>query len=157
MADAAMPNVIPGAPESDASSIVASDAPPRRRRANPFGTYEQKLSYASRPGYHRHWFNDFPGRIASALDGGWTHVRDKDGKNAMRPVGVAEHGGVLNAYLMEIRQEWYDEDMAAQQAEVDKVEDAMRRGVVPGGNTERQYIPLRPDGSPMIQIVHGGR
>jgi hypothetical protein len=33
----------------------------------------------------------------------------------------------------------------------------MRRGVVPGGNTERQYIPLRPDGSPRIQIVHGSR
>jgi hypothetical protein len=44
---------------------------------------------------------------------------------------------------MEIRQEWYDEDMAAQQAEVDKIEAAMRRGADKHGEPGRdgRYIP----------------
>jgi hypothetical protein len=95
-------------------------------------------------------------RIVQTLEGGYTHVTDKNNKKVMRRGGIAEDGSALNAYLSEIPQAWYDEDMAAQQAEVDKVEEAMRRGVVPGGNTEMQYIPLRPDGSARIQIVHGG-
>src|SRR5262249_4748448 len=137
------------------NSAASATAPPRRRgKANPFGTHEQKLSYAPRPGYYRRWFNDVGTRITQALEGGYTHVVGNDGKNVMRPVGVAEHGGALIAYLLEIPKEWYDEDMAAQQAEVDKVEEAMRRGVVPGGNTEGMYLPVRPDGMPRLQIVH---
>ena len=151
MVEASVPNLIP-------SEAAPSESPPRRRqRVNPFGTHEQKLSYAPRPGYHRHWFNDVPNRIVQALEGGYTHVVGKDGKNVARRVGVAQDGSALNAYLMEIRQEWYDEDMSAQHAEVDKTEEAMRRGIVPGGNAERQYLPLRPDGTPQIQIVHGAR
>jgi hypothetical protein len=148
--------------ETSSPAIVAGEAAtgdirPPRRRANPFGTHEQKLSYVPRPGYYRYWFNDVPNRIAQALEGGYTHVVGKDGKNVTRRVGIAQDGSALWAYLMEIQQEWYDEDMAAQQVEIEKVEAAMRRGAVPGGNAEGQYVPLRPDGSPRIQIVHGSR
>jgi hypothetical protein len=139
-------------PVESSPEFVPSDAPLPRRRKNPFGSREAKLAYPPRPGYHRRWFNDVPGRIETALEGGWTHVRDKDGKSVVRRVGVAEEGGALNAYLLEIRQEWYDEDMAAQQAEVDKIEGAMRRGEDSKGapGFDGRYLP-----SQGIKITHG--
>jgi hypothetical protein len=147
MAEASLPNIIPeaSAAKSDTSAIVEGNGPPPRRKRNPFGTHEQKLAYPPRPGYHRHWFNDVSNRIPQALEGGYTHVVGNDGKRVMRPAGVAEHGGALIAYLLEIPQAWYDEDMAAQQAEVDKVEEAMRRGVDTKGGpgVDGRYIPAQ--------------
>jgi hypothetical protein len=93
---------------------------PKRAARRPFGSMQQKLAYADRPGYHRHWFNDAKNRINDALGAGYEHVKDKEGKNVSHVVGTTEQGGPLTAFLMEIPQEWYDEDMAAQKAERDE-------------------------------------
>lgn len=98
----------------------------------PFGNQVQKLAYPLRSGYHRHWFNDEPGRIEKALEAGYTHVEDKEGKKVVRVVGVNQGGGSLHGYLMEIPQEWYDEDMAAQQKVVDAMDQAIKDGSVVG-------------------------
>jgi hypothetical protein len=87
----------------------------------PFGGREAKLKFPDRPGYHRHWFNDEPGRIIRAQEAGYDHVIDpRNGKPVSNVVGIGRGGGALTAFLMEIPEEWYREDMAAQdQAVID--------------------------------------
>jgi hypothetical protein len=96
----------------------AADAPNALRPGfvrKPFGGREQKLQYPSRDGYHRHWFNDEPGRIARAEEAGYQQVHDaRTGKPVATVVGIGRGGLALTAYLMEIPEAWYREDMAAQ-------------------------------------------
>lgn len=139
------------AARSRAAQNVASGAAPgvgpARRVASrrPFGLREQKLAYPDREGYHRHWFNDEPGRIARAGDAGYKQVLDESGKPVSMTVGVARGGGAQIAYLMEIPAEWYREDMAAQESGHRELIDQIREGRVPGGPTgadrQAQYVP----------------
>lgn len=129
-------------PEPDAALNAPNILPQRVRK--PFGSHVQKLAYPKREGYHRHWFNDKPGRIMSALDAGYEHVLDPaTGQKVSRPVGVSDDGSALIAYIMEIPEEWYKEDMAAQQAEIDSREHAMRHGADGEGQPGKdgRYIP----------------
>lgn len=115
---------------------------PRRRPARtPFGALDQKLAYPDRVGYHRHWFNAVAGRIDRALEAGYEHVKDNEGKNVNRVVGTAEGGGALHAFLMEIPQEWYEEDMAREQAAINEREASIKQGNTQGAEVERGYIP----------------
>lgn len=104
----------------------AEAAKPKRLIRSPFGSQRQKLMLEPREGYHRHWLNDEPGRIEQAIAGGWTHIKGTDGQNLKRIVNPASNG--MAAYAMEILQEWYDEDMAAEKAKVDEIDKAIRRG-----------------------------
>lgn len=115
--------------------------PARRVTRRPFSSVELKLAYESREGFHRHWFNDTNNRISRALEAGYEHVIGKDGKNVSRVVGVAEGGGPLHAFLMEIPQEWYQEDQAREQAQIAEKEAAIKRGTPQGGEVEKGYVP----------------
>ena len=112
-----------------------------RETRKPFGSQIQKLAYPARDGYHRHWFNEEPGRIDAALQAGYTHVEDKEGRKVQRVVGVANSGGALNAFLMELPEEWYQEDMKRQQEAIDKMDSAIRRGSVATSPDDGQYVP----------------
>lgn len=105
----------------------------RRRpgfKRKPFGSREQKLNYPDRLGYHRHWFNDEPGRLIRAEEAGYEQVMDeRTGKPVCVVVGIARGGGPLTAYLHEIPQDWYDEDMAAQERAVLDLKREIREGV----------------------------
>lgn len=81
-----------------------------RAMRRPLGAYSQKLALAKRPGYHRHWFNDAPGRIQEAEDNGWTHVQGRDGKPEKRCVGAGRDNGALYAFAMEIPEVFWQED-----------------------------------------------
>lgn len=108
----------------------------------PFGSFTQRLAYPERPGYHRHWFNDSPGRIMRALMAGYKHVQDHDGKNVERPVGTAIGGGALRGFLMEIPDDWWVKDMALTQKNVDRIDRDIRRGEVEGKvGKDGRYIP----------------
>jgi len=138
------------APQSNDAPIVSSsyadhdaDRPAgytgtlTRRTRKPLGTSEQKLAYPPRSGFVRRWFNDVPGRVSRAVEeGGWTHVLDAKGKNVERVVGTRPEGGALTAFLLELPEEWYQEDMQAQQAAIDEKERAMRRGQVDSKNPQ---------------------
>jgi len=115
-------------------------SPPRPTR-KPFGAMEQKLAYASREGFHRHWFNDEGSRIERALEAAYTHVQDKDGKNVSKVVGTAEGGGPLTAFLMELPEDLYKEDMAAQEQLVAAKEEAIRRGEFESQKGDGRYVP----------------
>lgn len=115
---------------------------PSKDTRRPFGSSTQKLAYEPRAGYHRHWFNDEPGRIDQALAAGYTHVEDKEGKKVVRVVGVNPAGGPLMGYLMELPEEWYQEDMAAGQKAVDVLDQSIRRGDVAGEvGKDGRYVP----------------
>lgn len=111
-------------PAQNALDTQAVQRPARK----PFGSMQLKLAHEIRAGFHGHWFNDTPGRIGRAQEAGYEHVKDKDGKNMSRVVGVAEGGGALTAFLMEIPEEWYQADMQLEQSHIDEKEELMRRG-----------------------------
>ena len=115
--------------------------PARRVTRRPFSSIDAKLAYADREGYHRHWFNDTGSRIQRALEAGYEHVKDKEGKNVTRIVGVAEGGGALHAFLMEIPLEWYKEDMAREQQMIADREAAIKNGSTQGAEVEKGYVP----------------
>lgn len=125
----------------------SGSAPARRTRETriPFGNFEQKLAYPNREGYRRYWFNDEPGRIQKALEAGYEHVFDPIQKqNVSRVVGRNESGGSLTAFLMEIPQEWFEEDMAAYQKIIDEKEAGYKRGKVETAGADSQDV-FRPE------------
>ena len=79
-----------------------------------FGSMSLKLAMPTRPGYHRHWFNDVAGRIDEASRSGWAHVNDKStGQPLKRTVGSGRDGGALVAYAMELPEVFWQEEMDA--------------------------------------------
>ena len=106
-----------------------------------FGQTLQKLAYAERPGYHRHWFNDEPGRVALARDAGYTPVLDAEGK----PVGrVVDKTTGMVAYLHEIPEAWYKADLQVAQKAADEKDAAIRAGLAEDASgraipVEKQY------------------
>ena len=121
-------------------SAVTIQAPVRPAR-KPFGAMQQKLAYAQRENYHRHWFNDTGDRIHRATEAGYDHVKDNDGKNVSYVVGTTDGGQPLRAFLMEIPEEWYQEDMAAQQREIDAKEASIKSGQLERQSGDGRYVP----------------
>lgn len=115
---------------ADLGPDEAADLERRRRTRKPFGSREQKLIYPDRPGYHRHWFNDEPGRLLRAEEAGYSQVHGPDGKPVSTVVGVSRGGGALVAFLHEIPAEWYAEDMAAQEQVVLDLKQQIKTGQI---------------------------
>jgi len=134
------PPMLREAPSVETIQAVSADPGPRKSARKPFGAMTLKLAYPERKGFHRHWFNETTGRIQRAQEAGYEHVI-AEGKPVQKVVGTAEGGGALNAFLMEIPQEWYDEDMAAQQREIDDKEKAIKRGELEGQDGDNRYVP----------------
>lgn len=150
------PHPQPPEPEPHPLSLTRGARPTDRdgtgRAARvPLGGHRAKLQAPSRPGYHRRWINDHGARIANAERGGYQFVEDEDeinetGRGAKRfvTVGTKEDGTPLKAYLMEIRQEFFDQDQQAKQSKNDEVDAAIKRGDVEGAqpqDQEKYYVP----------------
>ncbi len=105
----------------------------------PFGSRSQRLAAPRREGFHRHWFNDIPGRIEKALRSGYKMVIDVDGKPMQRVVGVGQDFKALHGFYMEIPVEWYVKDMRESRKSADDLEMTIRQGKL--GNVEKQYTP----------------
>lgn len=136
-------------------------ARPGRRTAGVFNGTQGKLavdtSALEKSGYHPHIFNDSPGRIQHALANGYEFVAPDEveglGVNVVSRntaveedkirflVGQDQNGGPMYAYLMKIKQEWFDEDQAAIQGKNDMIDTAIRRGKTPGVDTDNFYVP----------------
>ena len=100
---------------------------PERPKRKPI-TKRNVLTSKARPGYVNRWVNDIDDRIMMFEEAGWKVVRkdsqDTSEKKAEEPSKLGSIvrkavGGGYYAVLMEIPQEWYDEDQAAKQAEKD--------------------------------------
>jgi len=104
-------------------------------------------------GFNYRWFNDDHGRIAAAQAAGYEFVEDEDAKaeragtNAESdtrisfPAGTRRDGKPMNAYLMKIREEFYNEDQAAKQASVDEIDAAIVGGKLAESDDESRYVP----------------
>jgi hypothetical protein len=96
-------------------------------------------------GYHLHWVNDSAGRIQEAQRGGYTFVEPKevqavdDGTQVKRLVGRNEDGSALYAYLMKIEMDFYHEDQATIQREVDRFDTAIKRGTIDEKSGDNRY------------------
>jgi hypothetical protein len=133
----------------------------RSRLRGVFNGTNKKLDVQTQiPGYHLHWMNDERGRIELAIQGGYDYVAQDevvlpetnrvletnsalDGK-IRRLVGSTERGDPLYAYLLKIKQEWYDEDQADLAAKVrESNQTLIRQGGAEGGasNIPNSYVP----------------
>ena len=109
-------------------------------------------------GYHLHILNDVPGRIEQALGAGYEFVSpDEVGGTAVNVVsrntdigdkvrflvGTDGNNQPMYAYLMKIRNEFYEEDQNAIQERVDRTDAAIRQGQLTkeGHSTEGFYVP----------------
>lgn len=129
------------------------------RRRGVFNGTNLKLQVLTEiPGYDLRWFNDTPGRLLQAQQGGWEFVRRDEvirpdgnkvvGSNASTDDrhsaigGVMENNTPLHMYLMKIRKEWREEDQAEALAKINETESQMVRGQ--GMNADRigpTYLP----------------
>lgn len=120
-----------------------------RQKRVPLGQTRQKMAVEPNKGKTGRWINDWPGRIEAAQAAGYDFVpdtskTDSEGRAPHRQmrVGVKEDGTPLIAYYMEIPDKFYREDQKAKQKEVDKIDDAIRRGNVHGAvGQDGRYIP----------------
>lgn len=87
------------------------------------------LTTEQRPGYKRRIINDEPGRLQMFLDAGYSVVdNEKIGDdNAGKSTALGSHASVSvgdgkNGYLVEIKDEWYQEDQAAKEAQIKEKE-----------------------------------
>lgn len=140
-------------PTVSAEDKVVEAATVRRERI-PMSSPLAKLGCPDIPGFHCHWFNDYPGRISQALRGGYefvsaeeTHINPQDlagyggsgntdlGTRVSIVVGTDDGDKGLRAYLMKIRSELYQEDQTVIQDRVDNLHDAMRQGKQAAGDS----------------------
>jgi hypothetical protein len=138
---------------------TTNDRDTSERIRSPFNGTKAKLTVNKQiPGYHLHIFNDEPGRIQTALSGGWEFVNPEEvggvgervtsvntdlGDKVRYLVGADEKGDGAYAYLLKIKEEWWEEDQAALQERNDLVDDAIRSGTnaKPGTSSEGFYTP----------------
>lgn len=112
---------------------------PNRPKRIPLGT-RNVLTAPERPGYVRRFVNDEGDRVAQFEAAGYTLVRDKvevgdpkAGKSAqLGSVVRPSVGAGTSAVLMEIKKEYYDEDQAAKQAQIDAGEADMKANLNSG-------------------------
>ena len=144
---------VAAAPQTQNPSVAPGKTSVERQRV-PMSVPVQRLEVPEIPGYHLHWINDYPGRVDAALDNGYEFVSAGEvGKTSFNvgategqikhSVGVQENGDPLYAYLMKIRQEWYDEDQSAKSQREQQVDAAIKSGrnltVKDAGETDKYY------------------
>lgn len=136
------------AAEADSKKKRGPGRPPKRRERVPLNAMRQKLQAPERKGYVRRWVNDEGGRLRDFERAGYSFVEeegihtDGEGTRVCRRVGTHENGAVKHAFLMEQKQEWYDEDQAEKQKELDVVDEAIRGGNIAGQvGQDGRYVP----------------
>ena len=113
------------------------------RKRVPLGT-RNVLTAPKKSGFVRRYVNDEPDRIQMFKDAGYVVV-DENLPVGDHKIGQASSlgritnpsvGGGKKAILMEIKQEYYDEDQAAKVAKIKKIEDEMKRNTHPSSDAE---------------------
>lgn len=124
-------------PTPDELAAIAA----RRRGAPQSG--EQKMGVPARTGWVRRWVNDTPGRINKFKNKGWEFVKNPDtGENWMLTVNTAitDQGGI-KGYVMEIPQQFYQEDQSAKQESLDALDASIYGGTLNAEPDDNRYVP----------------
>lgn len=121
-----------------AEDQIASARARRERRRAEIGTGDYKLAAPQRAGFVRRWVNDVVGRVDRFKSNGWDPVTDHG-------VDVRHVGGAkapLNAVLMEIPEEFYNEDQQKKLARVvDPRQMAENKAKSKTDESPEEYIP----------------
>lgn len=135
---------------------VANRTETGRKTRVPLGVARSKLSVPERPGYKRRWVNDTEGRLAQATQGGYEYATDQslqigspDVDNENRDLGarisrVVDKSTGQKAYLMEIKEEFYEEDQAAKRRAVKAKDDLIKNGKL--DDDAERYVPDKGKG-----------
>lgn len=106
-----------------------------RAKRIPVGGPRDLLTISNKdPNYVYRFVNDTPGRIQRFLEGGWEIVNHEselgqktvDSGTRLGSAVTKMVGGTVTAVAMRIPKEWYDEDQAAKQAQIDAHEASMK-------------------------------
>ena len=112
------------------------DRAQRVSRAPINGTRNVLTASNKEPGFTYRFVNDEGDRVQTMQERGYEVVTDKTIKigdarvatpSAEGSARVASVGGGVKAVLMRIKDEWYQEDQALKQAEIDEVEKSLKR------------------------------
>lgn len=104
-----------------------------RKERIPVGVKRPKMKANLPPNKVGRWVNDDPGRLQRFLDGGYEYVTSPDATDKSTDMGsklsmIVDKGTGKRAYLMAIDKALYDEDQAAKQGKLDRVDDAIKHG-----------------------------
>ena len=150
----------PRQPNRQQSEQARSPRPEERvtrdTRRVPMGTAQLRLAVPKRKGYVRRWFVDKPGRLARAQQAGYQFVTDKTlhigeghvsndtdlGNRISEITGRAENGAGQRSYLMEIREDWYQEDQATKAKDRAEIKAAIAGGTINNeSEPDTRYVP----------------
>lgn len=132
---------------------VHQDEMPRRRMIGGGSKLGVDCSKLIAAGYHPYWRNDMDGRVQEALANGYQFVspdeveevslrvsaQEMADDKVSRVVGHTDKGDPIRAFLMKIKKEWHEENMAFYQKRNDAIERAIRSGNVT--SVESGYSP----------------
>jgi len=113
-----------------------------RRERIPFGVPKKNLpSVPENDGFQYRIVNDKwardPDRVKRAEEGGYTKVD----WHVPGPVGTNDDGSPIMGVLMRIPKDLYEADQKEKQKEVDRVDQAIRKGTIEKQPGERRYSP----------------
>ena len=137
---------------STAVSPANNAAPAAERKRIPMSTPQQKLAVAEIPGYYCYWFRGTPDRLGRAIQGGYEFVTPEEAhltnfslggdgtENGNTDMGtrvsiiageeVGADGQPVRLYLMKIKEEWHQEDVAIQAKSSETLIDVLKAGKV---------------------------
>jgi hypothetical protein len=123
----------------------------KSEKRRPFGVPVSRLSVSVEiEGMHLRWINDEPGRIPHAQESGYAFVSPEEVGRVSREADerVRELVGThrdqktpMYAYLMKIPMEYYLEDRAVLNEQVDDIDDAIRKGRTDRPLGSDRYVP----------------
>lgn len=145
------------------------------RKRIPMSVPVSKLEAPNIPGYHLHWFNGTPDRIARAQAGGYEFVHENEVRvnsvglgadstasgntdlgSQVSVVGGKEldgKGNPVRMLLMKIKQEWYEEDQKLVDQRNDKVAQSLAGGILGADQAQdRGDVHLRYVGASRTKI-----
>lgn len=127
-----------------------------RRTRIPMGIPSLKLALPELTGYVCRWINDQDDRLERAVNGGYEYVTRTEcpqygqaevtpgnsdlGERVSRVVGTDRNSRPMRAFLMKIKQEWYNEDQAAKTRELDRIDQAVAKGQVNAQPGDGRYV-----------------
>ena len=115
--------------------------PERRTRRTPLEGRNILTVSGKEEGYVYRFVNDTGDRVQAFLDNGWEKVPAKNVRVGDKRLGVAGTEGSdamasvgqgTKAYVLRIREDWFEEDQAAKQAKVNATEEATRQQALDG-------------------------
>ena len=126
----------------------------------PFGAHRTRLQLSDaeynamrKAGYVPHWFNDQHGRINRALSAGYVFVKPEEAMSIGQAaigrensdlgdkvsVVVSRAGEPIRAYLMKIKEEFYDSDQAQKEEALKATDEMIKAARVDGSDVEKSY------------------